>query len=158
MCCLRHRSCHPRCAVCRRLYCPRAEARSIETPSAAPEGVRAAARTAKRSVEGCTRYFAASQRDRKSVQLHSFTVAEAHPLPRLSRTGTINILAENSMRPIAIGRIELGTSWPQGSQTKGRCHPFGDRILQEARNKPTLILCRYLARAGLQFHPIAQPD
>jgi hypothetical protein len=69
-----------------------------------------------------------------------------------------NNLAENSMRPIAIWRIELGTSWPQGSQTKGRCHPIGDRILPEARNKPTLILCRYLARAGLQVHPVAQPD
>jgi len=158
MYCLRHRSCHPRCVVCRRLYCPRAEARSIKTPSAAPEGVRTAARTATRSVEGCARYFAACQRPGRSVQHHSFAVAEAHPLPRLSRTGTIKHSGREFNAPDRDRAKELGTSWPQGSQTRGRCHPFGDRILPEARNKPTLILCRYLARAGLQVHPVAQPD
>ncbi len=46
----------------------------------------------------------ARQCTRKGLPVYAHTLAETQPLPGVSRAGVSNNLAENSMRPVALGR------------------------------------------------------
>ena len=63
-------------------------------------------------------------------------------------------LAENSMRPIAIGQEELAASGQQGSGTEDRRHLLGRRELSPAQHPNPQISCRCASRPRQPLHPV----